>query len=62
MGVASVVTPALSIAALRTRDVAWRNWSAIEQTNGDRPAMGKLLGLERNTLRYKLNKYGLLDR
>jgi DNA-binding NtrC family response regulator len=35
---------------------------AIEQTAGDRPLMGKVLGLERNTLRYKLNKYGLLDR
>jgi DNA-binding NtrC family response regulator len=35
---------------------------AIEQTGGDRPAVGRLLGLERNTLRYKLNKYNLLDR
>lgn len=35
---------------------------ALEQTGGDRPAMSRLLGLERNTLRYKLNKYGLLDR
>ena len=35
---------------------------AIEQTQGDRPIIGRLLGLERNTLRYKLNKYGLLDR
>lgn len=35
---------------------------AIEQTSGDRPAMSRLLGLERNTLRYKLNKYDLLDR
>lgn len=35
---------------------------AIEQTGGDRPAMSRLLGLERNTLRYKLNKYNLLDR
>ncbi|RME20444.1 MAG: sigma-54-dependent Fis family transcriptional regulator [Deltaproteobacteria bacterium] len=35
---------------------------SIEQTGGDRPAMSRLLGLERNTLRYKLNKYGLLDR
>ncbi|MCB9777208.1 MAG: sigma-54-dependent Fis family transcriptional regulator [Alphaproteobacteria bacterium] len=35
---------------------------AIEQTGGDRPAMCRLLGLERNTLRYKLNKYALLDR
>ncbi|NOY25632.1 MAG: sigma-54-dependent Fis family transcriptional regulator [Oligoflexia bacterium] len=35
---------------------------AIEQTGGDRPAMSRLLGLERNTLRYKLNKFGLLDR
>lgn len=35
---------------------------AIEQTGGDRPAISRLLGLERNTLRYKLNKYGLLDR
>ena len=35
---------------------------AIEQTSGDRPSMSRLLGLERNTLRYKLNKYNLLDR
>ncbi|MEL6349903.1 MAG: helix-turn-helix domain-containing protein, partial [Myxococcota bacterium] len=35
---------------------------AIEQTNGDRPKMSRLLGLERNTLRYKLNKYKLLKR
>lgn len=35
---------------------------AIEQTGGDRPAIGRLLGLERNTLRYKLNKYNLLER
>ena len=35
---------------------------AIEETGGDRPQMSKLLGLERNTLRYKLNKYKLLDR
>lgn len=35
---------------------------AMEQTGGDRPAMGRLLGLERNTLRYKMNKHGLLDR
>jgi len=35
---------------------------AIEQTGGDRPAICRLLGLERNTLRYKLNKYNLLDR
>jgi two-component system, NtrC family, response regulator HydG len=36
--------------------------TAIEETKGDRPAMSRLLGLERNTLRYKLNKYGLLDK
>lgn len=35
---------------------------AISQTDGDRPAMSRLLGIERNTLRYKLNKYDLLDR
>lgn len=33
---------------------------AIEETGGDRSAMSRLLGLERNTLRYKLNKYDLL--
>ncbi len=33
---------------------------AIEETGGDRTAMSRLLGLERNTLRYKLNKYDLL--
>lgn len=35
---------------------------AIQATGGDRAAMGRILGLERNTLRYKLNKYGLLER
>ena len=35
---------------------------AIEETGGDRPQMSKILGLERNTLRYKLNKYKLLDK
>ena len=35
---------------------------ALRRTEGDRAAAGKLLGVERNTLRYKLNKYGLLDR
>ncbi|MCB9743166.1 MAG: hypothetical protein H6740_11250 [Alphaproteobacteria bacterium] len=35
---------------------------AIDQTDGDRGAMSRILGVERNTLRYKLNKYGLLDR
>lgn len=35
---------------------------ALRRTLGDRAAAGKLLGVERNTLRYKLNKYGLLDR
>ena len=34
---------------------------ALRRTMGDRAAAGKLLGVERNTLRYKLNKYGLLD-
>jgi len=34
---------------------------ALRKCNGDRSAAGRLLGVERNTLRYKLNKYGLLD-
>ncbi|MEQ1564980.1 MAG: response regulator [Myxococcota bacterium] len=34
---------------------------ALRRCGGDRAAAGKLLGVERNTLRYKLNKYGLLD-
>lgn len=34
---------------------------ALRQADGDRNAAGRLLGVERNTLRYKLNKYGLLD-
>jgi len=34
---------------------------ALRQSGGDRNAAGRLLGVERNTLRYKLNKYGLLD-
>ena len=33
---------------------------ALERTGGDRTEAGRLLGLERNTLRYKLKKYGLL--
>lgn len=35
---------------------------AIDQSGGDRSNMSRILGVERNTLRYKLNKYGLLDR
>lgn len=35
---------------------------ALRRTGGDRTAAGRLLGVERNTLRYKLNKYDLLDR
>ncbi len=34
---------------------------ALRLCDGDRAAAGRLLGVERNTLRYKLNKYGLLD-
>jgi DNA-binding NtrC family response regulator len=34
---------------------------AIEQARGERAAVARLLGLERNTLRYKLNKYDLLE-
>ncbi|MEY3211692.1 MAG: hypothetical protein RIT28_2173, partial [Pseudomonadota bacterium] len=30
-----------------------------EQTKDDRAAMSRVLGVERNTLRYKLNKYHL---
>ena len=32
---------------------------AQEQTKDDRAAMSRVLGVERNTLRYKLNKYHL---
>lgn len=35
---------------------------ALRRARGDRTLAGRLLGVERNTLRYKLNKYGLLDR
>ncbi len=35
---------------------------ALRKTGGDRNVAGRLLGIERNTLRYKLNKYGLLDK
>lgn len=35
--------------------------AALHQANGDRRAAGALLGVERNALRYKLRKYGLLD-
>jgi DNA-binding NtrC family response regulator len=35
---------------------------ASQQADGDRATMSRLLGVERNTLRYKLNKYGLLNR
>ncbi len=34
---------------------------AIRQTGGNRTAMSRLLGVERNTLRYKLNKHDLLE-
>lgn len=34
---------------------------ALRKADGDRNAAGRLLGVERNTLRYKLNKYGLLS-
>jgi DNA-binding NtrC family response regulator len=34
---------------------------ALRKSGGDRNRAGRLLGVERNTLRYKLNKYGLLD-
>jgi DNA-binding NtrC family response regulator len=33
---------------------------ALRRANGDRNEVGRLLGVERNTLRYKLNKYELL--
>ncbi len=35
---------------------------ALRRAAGDRTHAGRLLGVERNTLRYKLNKYGLLDK
>lgn len=35
---------------------------ALRRTGNDRNKAGGLLGVARNTLRYKLNKYGLLDR
>lgn len=35
---------------------------ALRLSNGDRNQAGRLLGVERNALRYKLNKYGLLER
>lgn len=34
----------------------------IEEAKGDRQLLGELLGVERNTLRYKLKKFGFLDR
>jgi two-component system response regulator HydG len=34
---------------------------AMETADGDRTIAGRLLGVERNTLRYKLKKYGLLS-
>jgi two-component system response regulator HydG len=34
---------------------------ALRLADGDRAVAGRLLGVERNTLRYKLNKYDLLD-
>jgi len=34
---------------------------AMRTARGDRNAAGQLLGVERNTLRYKLKKYGLLE-
>lgn len=34
---------------------------ALRKADGDRTEAGRLLGVERNTLRYKLKKYGLLN-
>jgi len=34
---------------------------ALRKVGGDRNAAGKLLGVERNTLRYKLKKYGFIE-
>lgn len=34
---------------------------ALRRVGGDRNAAGKLLGVERNTLRYKLKKYGFIE-
>lgn len=34
---------------------------ALKLADGDRAAVGRMLGVERNTLRYKLNKYNLID-
>ena len=36
--------------------------AAMAMAEGDRNRAGRLLGLERNTLRYKLNKYDLLEK
>lgn len=36
--------------------------AALRRCQGDRNAVGRLLEVERNTLRYKLNKFGLLDK
>lgn len=35
---------------------------ALRKADGDRAVAGRLLGVERNTLRYKLQKYKLIDR
>lgn len=35
---------------------------ALRKAEGDRAVAGRLLGVERNTLRYKLQKYKLIDR
>lgn len=35
---------------------------ALALAQGDRNEAGRILGVERNTLRYKLNKYGLLEK
>jgi DNA-binding NtrC family response regulator len=35
---------------------------ALRRTDGDRNAAGRLLNVERNTLRYKLVKHKLIDR
>ncbi len=35
---------------------------ALRRSGGDRAAAGRLLGVERNALRYKLTKYGLADK
>jgi DNA-binding NtrC family response regulator len=54
--------PGFSLAAHMERIEKRILAEALRKADGDRAVAGRLLGVERNTLRYKLQKYKLIDR